>query len=127
MLTEKNLNTLADAVDALRSGDAAPLLAIAPLTELAADGLDVSIDFSAEERLGAPVIVATSLPGMRILQDLSPRRRVVAELVVKGLSNKAIARELDLSPATVKDHVHAVLKACNCGSRTELMALCHGA
>lgn len=36
--------------------------------------------------------------------SLSPREREVFELVVRGLSSKAIAAELNLSPKTVADH-----------------------
>jgi DNA-binding NarL/FixJ family response regulator len=38
---------------------------------------------------------------------LTPRQRQVAEMVAKGLSNKAIARELGVSLDTVKAHIHA--------------------
>lgn len=36
---------------------------------------------------------------------LTPRQREIADLVAKGMSNKAIARELDISVDTVKWHV----------------------
>ena len=39
---------------------------------------------------------------------LSPREREVAFLVARGFANKEIARELGLSPGTVKLHVHTV-------------------
>lgn len=40
---------------------------------------------------------------------LSPRVAQTAELVADGLSNKEIARVMDLSPATVKNHVHTAI------------------
>jgi DNA-binding NarL/FixJ family response regulator len=50
---------------------------------------------------------------------LTPRQRHVLRLLKQGLSNKLIARELGLSPDTVKDHVAAVLKALGVSSRTQ--------
>ena len=40
-------------------------------------------------------------------------------LLLKGLPNKLIARELDLSVETVKDHVAAVLRALGVSTRTQ--------
>lgn len=38
---------------------------------------------------------------------LTPRQREVAELVARGLSNKAIARRLEISVRTVEAHIHS--------------------
>ena len=40
---------------------------------------------------------------------LSRREHEIAILVGRGLSNKGVARELGLSPGTVKTHVHSIL------------------
>lgn len=40
---------------------------------------------------------------------LTERQDEVARMVAEGLSNKQIARALSISPATVKNHVHAIL------------------
>lgn len=97
--------------------------ALAPLRQLSDDGMDVSIDLRASTEVGAPVIVATVRgPGALPLAELSPRRRRVAELILAGQSNKAIARSLGIAPATVKDHVHAVLTQFGLASRAELLA-----
>lgn len=53
--------------------------------------------------------------------DLTQRETHVAELVSRGLSNKEIARELDLSESTVKHHVHAILGKLRLGSRFQLV------
>jgi DNA-binding NarL/FixJ family response regulator len=50
---------------------------------------------------------------------LTPRQTDVLALLLKGLPNKLIARELNLSVETVKDHVAAVLRALNVSSRTQ--------
>ncbi len=50
---------------------------------------------------------------------LTPRQTDVLALLLKGLPNKLIARELNVSVETVKDHVAAVLRALNVSSRTQ--------
>jgi len=60
---------------------------------------------------------AAALPLAEI--GLTPRQTDVLALLLKGLPNKLIARELGLSVETVKDHVAAVLRALNVSSRTQ--------
>ena len=43
-------------------------------------------------------------------EDLSARQHDVMKLIVRGLSNKEIARTLDLAEGTVKIHVAARLR-----------------
>ncbi len=50
---------------------------------------------------------------------LTPRQTEVLSLLLQGLPNKLIARELKLSVETVKDHVAAVLQALGVSSRTQ--------
>ena len=50
---------------------------------------------------------------------LTPRQSDVMALLLQGKPNKLIARELNLSVETVKDHVAAVLRALNVSSRTQ--------
>jgi DNA-binding NarL/FixJ family response regulator len=50
---------------------------------------------------------------------LTPRQLEVLDLLVQGLSNKAIAERLELSEATVKTHVAASLRALNVKNRTQ--------
>ena len=50
---------------------------------------------------------------------LTPRQSEVLALLLQGLPNKLIARELNLSVETVKDHVAAVLRALGVSSRTQ--------
>jgi DNA-binding NarL/FixJ family response regulator len=50
---------------------------------------------------------------------LTPRQAEVLALLLKGLPNKLIARELKLSVETVKDHVAAVLRALGVSTRTQ--------
>jgi len=53
-------------------------------------------------------------------EPMSQREREVAELVISGLSNAEIARELNLSERTVHGHVRAVLRALGVPSRAGL-------
>ena len=50
---------------------------------------------------------------------LTPRQTDVLALLLKGQPNKLIARELNVSVETVKDHVAAVLRALGVSSRTQ--------
>ena len=50
---------------------------------------------------------------------LTPRQSDVLGLLLQGKPNKLIARELNVSVETVKDHVAAVLRALNVSSRTQ--------
>lgn len=54
---------------------------------------------------------------------LSPRQRQVLELLLKGRSNQEIAEDLGIKTATVKLHVHAVLRASGARNRTGLVVL----
>lgn len=63
-------------------------------------------------------VQAPAAPSLRQL-GLTPRQTEVMALLLKGQSNKLIARSLNLSVETVKDHVAAVLRALNVSSRTQ--------
>ena len=54
---------------------------------------------------------------------LTPRQKGVLDLLARGLSNKEIARELNVSVDTVKDHVAAVLRALGANSRTQAVLI----
>lgn len=53
---------------------------------------------------------------------LTPREREVAGMLERGLSNKAIARELVIELATVKNHVHSILDKLCVSSRGAAVA-----
>ena len=62
---------------------------------------------------------AAARPNALAAFKLTPRQTDVLGLLLRGYSNKLIARELDLSVETVKDHVAAVLRALGVNSRTQ--------
>jgi DNA-binding NarL/FixJ family response regulator len=62
--------------------------------------------------------------GARLAPDAEPplltkREREIGGLIVQGLSNKAIAEELRIGTATVKNHVHSILDKLHVRRRGE--------
>lgn len=59
---------------------------------------------------------------------LSPREMEILQFVTRGLSNKEIAVELNISQQTVKNHMTSILKKLNVQDRTQaaVTALRHG-
>jgi len=57
-----------------------------------------------------------------LLRRLSPREREVFDLMVAGLSNKAIAQTLVISPNTVKRHLRAIFSKLDVNSRAAAVA-----
>ncbi len=57
------------------------------------------------------------------LQTLTPQQARVLNMIAEGLLNKQIAYELDVSEATIKAHVSAVLQKLNVDSRTQAVIL----
>lgn len=54
---------------------------------------------------------------------LTSREVEIARLLARGAANKEIAAELHLSVATIKNHVHSVLRKLNVGSRAQVAML----
>jgi DNA-binding NarL/FixJ family response regulator len=107
------IDQLTQALRAILSGSiyVPPLLA-----QVSLDGADgSSSQFSGNDRRAAPDVLAR----------LTPRQRDVLELLVKGQSNKEIARELDLGEGTVKIHLAALFR--NLGVRNRATAAVAGA
>ncbi len=70
---------------------------------------------------------AAAQPGLRKLSELglTPRQQQVCALMVKGRSVKQIARDLDISAATVKAHLQPILRALAVMNRTEAIVALH--
>lgn len=58
-----------------------------------------------------------------VIPDLSPRQRRVLELLVQGMSNKEIARELELGIGTIKVHMTALFTKLGVSNRTSAVAV----
>lgn len=57
------------------------------------------------------------------LVDLPPRQREALILILDGLSNKEIARRLNVSVGTAKNYVSAILRQCNASSRGKAVSI----
>jgi len=77
-----------------------------------------------------PTTTARPSPAAKPLRKLSElgltsRQQAVCARIVKGRSVKEIARELGISPATVKAHVQPILRALDVVNRTEAIVALH--
>jgi LuxR family maltose regulon positive regulatory protein len=61
-------------------------------------------------------------PSSRVSDPLTARERDVLEMISQGLSNKRIARVLEISPETVKSHVKHVFLKLAVGTRAEAVS-----
>ena len=82
---------------------------------------DESVPAGAEPANG-PTVEPPRAPGAGRLELLSPRQREVFALLAKGLSNKSIARQLDITEGTVKSHVATIFDVLNVHNRTSAVA-----
>lgn len=61
----------------------------------------------------------TSTRGIPFKPDLTLRQQQLVALVAKGLTNKEIASQLNLSEFTVRNHMHRILKQLDAETRSE--------
>ena len=102
--------------EALRLGSAGYLLKRAGQGALV-DGVRAALR---GERVLDPAAAAL-LPTLQDdpLKHLTPRERTVLALLAEGLSNKAVAKRLDVGEKTVKTHVSSVLAKLGVKDRTQ--------
>lgn len=63
------------------------------------------------------------IPDIVLLARLTGREREVLACITRGYTNKAIGRELSISPATVKVHVERIIAKLGVSDRTEAAVL----
>ena len=89
----------------------------------------ITVDFGATPELGQPLVVVRLRPGSPLptasLHALTPRERDVAALVADGLSNKQIARRLQITVGTVKHYVHQILEKTGLRGRVAIAQAHH--
>ncbi|WP_227983265.1 ATP-binding protein [Nocardia spumae] len=83
-----------------------------------ADGAAMSFDTAVGFALGEPAEATEPRSG----GDLTKRERQVADLVAQGLTNKAIATRLVISPRTAEGHVEHILAKLGFSSRAQIAA-----
>lgn len=84
------------------------------------------ISMSAAVRLFKPgssdTWILESVPQERVQAlGLSAREAEMAVMISRGMANKEIASELNISPATVRTHIYNLYRKAEAGSRVELL------
>ena len=69
--------------------------------------------------LGASARARPAQLGSLVSDTLTARERDVLVMISRGLSNKRIARDLNISPETVKSHVKRIFLKLAVGTRAE--------
>jgi DNA-binding NarL/FixJ family response regulator len=106
--------TLVEALRVVMSGGIyVPTMTLTPGSAPAAAPAPAALIAQAAEQSGFQTTAALESLG------ITRRQRDVLALLLQGKPNKIIARELNLSVETVKDHVAAVLRALGVSSRTQ--------
>ena len=81
--------------------------------------LPAAITKNLSSACGSPAIGSETFGQGNPLGLLTPRQRNILTLLIKGQSNKEIARNLDLRESTIKTHIKIILKKLNVQNRTQ--------
>lgn len=123
--------TLHDAPEYVRAALAAGATGYV-LKDANADELIAAVRQVMEGQAALPLALLNQAlaPGARRAEDdqtrldrLTPREREVLQQIADGLTNKAIARRLEISPGTVKAHVERVIAKLGVADRTQAAVL----
>jgi DNA-binding CsgD family transcriptional regulator len=108
--------------EALRDAEPEAAIAEARIAHDAFEALGAARDADAAGALLRSLGVHAARSGPRAAGLLTKREREVLALLGEGLSNRAIAERLFLSPKTVEHHVRSVLRKLDLKSRAEAAA-----
>lgn len=123
-------NALEDGVNAALFRSVSPDAFVGTLQAVINEGLvlidarlwSLEIQPKAEERLDLPIPNEISLlPGddVQMAKQLSSREIAILERIVRGDSNKLVARFFSIAEPTVKAHVKAILRKIGVSNRTQ--------
>ena len=119
--------------DALRAGAAGYLLKDTPRADLVkairgtVEG-KTYMDPTVAGRIVEQAIDQATQPPTQLTDSLTERELAVLQLLAAGLSNQEIAKELNLSKGTVRNHISAIYRKLEVNDRTQaaLIAIRHG-
>jgi DNA-binding NarL/FixJ family response regulator len=80
----------------------------------------LEVDGSVDQRPSTP---APAPEATNMYSRLSPRQQEVARYLLQGLSNKTIARRLNISEGTIKAHVSSIFQIIGARNRVEAVML----
>ena len=106
---------------ALAAGAAGYLLKTSPVEELAEAIRAVHHGTLVIDRSLASRFLDPKSLRFQVREELTGRERDVLDLMAKGMSNKAIASALHISPRTVEGHLRRMFQKEAVGSRVELL------
>jgi DNA-binding NarL/FixJ family response regulator len=123
--------TVAAALDAGAMGfipkTSTPAILQSALRLVLAHGIYVPPSILAREASARPSHTESAARPLRKLSELglTPRQQEVCVLMVQGRAVKQIARDLAISPATVKAHLQPILRTLSVVNRTEAIVALH--
>jgi len=122
-------------LQAAADGPRGALVALPAMRELAAAPWGAQLDgvalatlrtwAAAPSASDGPAVAPAASSNHPLDDVLTARETEVLSLMARGMSNKLIARELDLSPHTIKRHVAHVLDKLDLASRSQAAAWYH--
>jgi DNA-binding NarL/FixJ family response regulator len=111
----------AQLADALDAGARAYVLKEAPLQDLLRAIDTVLAGGTYVDPVLAGSLTAAAVAGARTVQ-LTARERDILRLIADGLTNEQVARQLYLSPETVRTHVRKAMRKLDADTRTQAVA-----